>query len=138
MENSIIISSIALIISVATFLFTLFQFRRNQSLKKLEKTNEIMNNAFELRRSSEKLKHLVEMTDDIDSHDEALDVINELTENIHKVLNNPKTTVSEIYEAEQRLLKTTLNFDLLGMQVNEQIRFNKECYEFDRKHGTTS
>ena len=135
--NPVTISLIALTISVASFIFALFQFNRNQNLKKLERISEIMNKAFELRRASQKLKHLVEMTDDIDSHEEAIDVINTLCENVSKVLNNPKTTLSEVYVVEQKILKITLNFDLLSMQINEQIRFNTECAEFDRKQNAS-
>ncbi len=120
MTKSIVISSIALIISIAGFLFTLFQFNRNQRLKKLEKINDIMSNAYNLRRSSEDLKHLIEISDDIDAHEEALNLINIFTESLFsKALNNPKTNISEIYSVEQRLLKTTLEFDLLSKQINE-------------------
>jgi hypothetical protein len=136
MAKSIVISSIALIISIAGFLFTLFQFNRNQRLKKLEKINGIMSNAYNLRRSSEDLKHLIEISDDIDAHEEALNLINIFTESLFsKALNNPKTKISEIYSVEQRLLKTTLEFDLLSKQINEQIRFHKECAGFDCKHN---
>ncbi len=131
--NPIVISLIAITVSVASFIFTLFQFNRNQDLKRLDKVGEIMNKAFELRRSSQKLKHLIEMTDDIDSHEEAINAINIFSEHLPNVLNNPKTTVSEIYLVEQKLLKTILEFDLLSMQINEQIRFNTEVAEFDRK-----
>ena len=136
MTKSIVISSIALIISIAGFLFTLFQFNRNQRLKKLEKINEIMSNAYNLRRSSEDLKHLIEISDDIDANEEALNLINIFTESLFsKALSNPKTNISEIYSVEQRLLKTTLEFDLLSKQINEQIRFHKECRSEERRVG---
>lgn len=96
-----------------------------------------MNKAFELRRAAQELKYLIEMTDDIDSHEEAIDAINTLSENVSSVLNNPKTTLSEVYVVEQNLLETTLSFDLLSMQINEQIRFNTECAEFERKQNAS-
>ncbi|EII3094222.1 hypothetical protein ACOB3W_003561 [Vibrio cholerae] len=134
MTNSIILSSIALVVSVASFSFSLFQFNRNQSIKKLEKINDTLKVAFELRLKSQDLRNLIDISDDIDSYEKEIESLNSVCENASKVLNNPRTKTSEVYIVEQELLKTTLEFDLLSKQIHEQIRFNIECHEFDSKH----
>ncbi|MCG3738264.1 hypothetical protein EXA16_18550 [Vibrio cincinnatiensis] len=134
MTNSIILSSIALVVSVASFSFSLFQFNRNQSINKLEKINDTLKVAFELRLKSQDLRNLIDISDDIDSYEKEIERLNSVCENASKVLNNPRTKTSEVYAVEQELLKTTLEFDLLSKQINEQIRFNIECREFDSKH----
>lgn len=53
--------------------------------------------------------------------------------NIIKVLNNPKTKTHEVYLVEQKLLKTSLEFDLLSKQAG----FQKECNDFDRKQNAS-
>ena len=111
----------------------MFQFKRNQQINKLQKINDILKIAFDLRRSSQNLRILISHTDDVDSFEDELDVIDKFTENASNVLNNPKTSTSELYGVEQKLLNTTLGFDLLSKQINEQIRFNKECADFEVK-----
>jgi len=115
-------------------MFSLFQFNRTQRLKKAEKINKILQEAFELRRASQDLRHLIERTDDIDSHETFLDTIDSYSEELFsKVLNNKKTNISGVYNLEQGLLEIRLQFDLLEKQIHEQIRFNDECAEFDEQ-----
>ncbi|MCG3748857.1 hypothetical protein EXA20_18260, partial [Vibrio cincinnatiensis] len=111
MTNSIILSSIALVVSVASFSFSLFQFNRNQSINKLEKINDTLKVAFELRLKSQDLRNLIDISDDIDSYEKEIERLNSVCENASKVLNNPRTKTSEVYAVEQELLKTTLEFD---------------------------
>lgn len=133
MSIPIIISSIALTISIASFGFSLFQFNRTLQLKKAEKINELLGAAFELRRSAQDLRHLIDRTDDIDTHDELLNATDKFSEELFtRTLNNPKTKISDIYKLEQALLKFRLEFDLMEKQIHEQIRFNEECAEYQR------
>lgn len=138
MPSPIIISSIALAISIASFIFSLFQFNKTQELKKAEKINEILCAAFELRRSSQGLRHLLDRTDDIDSHETFLNMTDEFSEEMFsKTLNDPKTKIKDIYKLEQGLLDIRLQFDLLEKQIHEQIRFNEECAEYERKKNVS-
>jgi hypothetical protein len=136
MSGPILISSIALVISIASFGFALFQFNRTQHLKRAEKINEILHEAFELRKASQELRHLIDRTDDIDSHDEFLSMTDKFSEEMFsKTLNNPKTKITDIYKLEKGLLEIRLQFDLLEKQIHEQIRFNEEraMYEKNKK-----
>lgn len=99
----------------------MFQFNRNQRIKKLEKINSILKNAYELRRSSQDLRNLIGMMDDIGSHDFELRLMDSVSDNVSAVLNNPELTSAEIYEVEKSLLKTSLEFDLAKKQIHEQI-----------------
>lgn len=136
MFNPIIISSIALTISIASFIFSLFQYNRTQHLKRAEKINEILRAAFELRRSSQDLRHLIDRTDDIDHQEKFLNMTDQLSEELFsKTLNNPKTKISDIYKLEQDLLEMRLEFDLLERQIHEQIRFNEECAEYEKNEN---
>lgn len=135
MINVTAISSVALIISISSFVFSLFQFSRTQRLKKAEKINEVLREAFTLRRLSQDIRHLINHTDDIDSHKEILDAMDIITDNLmSKVMNNPDVNISEVYVLEQSLLKTRLEFDLFEKQINELIRFRKDCNEFDQRN----
>ena len=121
-------------VSVASFSFSLFQFHRNQSINKLEKINDTLKVVFELRLKSQDLRNLIDITDDIDSYEKEIEFLNSACESASKILNNPKTKSSQVYVVEQEFLKVTLEFDLLSKQINEQIRFNIECREFDNRH----
>ncbi len=133
MSGPVLISSIALVISIASFGFALFQFSRTQRLKRAEKINEVLREAFELRRASQGLRHLIDRTDDIDFHDEFLSVTDKFSEEMFsKTLNEPKTKMVDIYKLEQGLLEMRLQFDLLEKQIHEQIRFNEECAEYEK------
>lgn len=134
MLSPTILSSIALTISIASFGFSLFQFSRTQHLKKAEKINELLGKAFELRRAAQDLRHLVDRTDDIHSHEEILNATDQFSEKLFsKILNNPKIRVTDIYKLEQSLLEFRLEFDLLENQLHEQIRFNEECAKYEEK-----
>lgn len=81
------------------------------------------------------MRHLINHTDDIDSHKEILDAMDIITDNLmSKVMNNPDVNISEVYVLEQSILKTRLEFDLFEKQINELIRFRKDCNEFDQRN----
>lgn len=81
------------------------------------------------------MRHLINHTDDIDSHKKILDAMDIITDNLlSKVMNNTDVNISEVYVLEQSLLKTRLEFDLFEKQINELIRFRKECNEFDQRN----
>ena len=70
--NPILISTIALIISIASFVLAFYQFRQTQRFNKLKKINETIKSVFELKKSAAELKKLIDITDDITSHSDIL------------------------------------------------------------------
>lgn len=126
-----IVSILALLVAIASLGFTYFQFRRLQSVSKLQKANEVSMFAFQLRRRSQELREFIGRTDDVDEQDDILDSVDLITEYVtSKALSNPKLQYGDIYKMENKLLGLNLELDLLRKQIEEQARFNKEVAEF--------
>lgn len=127
-----IISIIALLVAFFSFGFTLFQYRRSQSISKLQKVNEVLTFAFSLRSKSQDLRDFIGRTDDIDEQDKFFDKFDLITEVIaSKAISNPKFQSSEVYKMEARLLGLDLELNLLNKQIKKIARFNEEVAELE-------
>ena len=130
--NPIFISLIALVVSLAGFSLSLFQFSHRQKINKAAKINETITRVYDLKRTSAELNYLLIRTDDIDLHEEIFKRVYLFTESAASILNSPEVKNIEVYHIEQALIKNRLEFDLFAMQIDEQIRFNSECHEYER------
>ena len=133
MIDPIIISVVALYISVAGFGFSIYQWKKNSFIKSVEKAHEVTLEAFELRRSSQDLRNLIAITDDIDDMDGLLQATESASEELlQNVLRNPKISLSNVYKAQQKISDLRLELELLHKQVLEAKRFDDEVIEYER------
>ena len=127
MPNPVFISIAALVLSLGGFLFSLFQYRSHQRVKKLEKMNEVMQKGFNLRMASQDLRDLIGRSDDVDSQDELLDAIDGIFESAFaESMARPDTTLAQVYELERRIMAQSLELNLISKLVREQVRSNDE------------
>lgn len=80
MNVSLIISIVALFISLGSFGFSLFQFSKNRNVRKLEEVNRIINRALELERKHYKLSLILKYESDMEDWKDRLDDIGTLEE----------------------------------------------------------
>ncbi|GAA3945712.1 hypothetical protein [Allohahella marinimesophila] len=133
MIDPVVISIVALCISIFGLAFSVYQWKRSAFIKSSEKAHEVTQEAFELRRSSEDLRNLIGVTEDIDDMEELLQSIDSVSEELLKnALRNPKTSLRDVYRAQQRISDTRLEVDLLHKQVLEARRFNEEVAEHEQ------
>ena len=133
MIDPVIISIVALCISIAGFGFSIYQWRKNSYIKNSEKIHEVTLEAFDLRRLSQDLRNLIAITDDIDDMEEFFQAIDSVSEELLKnALRNPKISLSNVYKAQQKISDLRLELDLLHKQVLETKRFNDEVAEYEQ------
>lgn len=121
------ISIIAIVISLASLAFNLYQFKSTKNLKRLEKCNEVLHQAFLLRKLSQDLRNKINVTDDIDDYDHVLDSLDTAIESqFAKLLENTDLSLQDIFELETKLLGLDLELDLLSKQIDAQIDFNNQ------------
>jgi len=129
---TLIISIIAIIVSMISLAFSFYQYKNNQLVQKLEKSNAVLKHSYNLRKLSQDLRNKVNITDDIDDYNSLLDIFDESLENqLSAILNNVDVSLSDVFKIETALLSLDLEFDLLVKQINESIRFNEEVAEFE-------
>ena len=121
------IAVIALLISVASFAFGIYQYRILHQVRISEKATSIVRFAHDLRRKSEDLKNLIESTDHVDDYAEFLSKFNGLIENGILQITTPKAaSLKTLARIEQLFLPLELEVDLIHKQVAEVRRFNEE------------
>lgn len=121
------ISIIAIVISLASLAFNLYQFKNTKKLRRLEKCNEVLHRAFLLRKLSQDLRNKISVTDDIDDYDHVLDPLDMAIESqFAKLLENTDVPLQDIFALETKLLSLDLEFDLLSKQIDIQIDFNNQ------------
>ena len=121
------LSITAILISIASFAFGLLQYRNKQKLDLLRKSNELLKKVYSLRKSAQDLRNKIDVTDDIDSHEDEIELINSLCENIFgKFLKQENITLEEVHKLETNLIQLDLRFSLLVKLVNVEIAFNEE------------
>ena len=122
-----IIAVLALLISLGSLAFGIYQYRILHRVRVQEKATSILKFAHDVRRKSEDLKHLIGCTDDVDDCSELLAKYNTLVEDgISKILVAKTISLEKIILIEQSLLPLELELDLLHKQVAETGRFNEE------------
>ncbi|WP_156782017.1 hypothetical protein [Acidihalobacter aeolianus] len=132
MIDPVIISIVALCISIAGFGFSIYQWKKNSFIKSAEKAHEVTLEAFELRRSSQDLRDLIAVTDDIDDMEGFLRAIDKVSEELLNALRNPRISLVDAYKAQQKISDLRLELDLLHKQVLEVKRLNNEVAEHER------
>lgn len=121
------ISIIAILISLGSLAFNLYQFRTTRKLRLLEKANDVSHRAFLLRKLSQDLRNKVSVTDDVPDMDYMLDRLDNAIESGYgKLLSSEKLSIQDAFELERHLLELDLEYDLLSKQVDVQANFNNE------------
>jgi hypothetical protein len=121
------ISIVAILISLASLAFNLYQFKNTKNLKRLEKSNEVLQQAFLLRKASQELRDRINVTDDIDDLDHLLIPMNMTIETqFGKMLANPDVSIQDVFMIENKLIELDLQLHLLSKQVDVQIDFNNQ------------
>jgi hypothetical protein len=121
------ISIAAILISLASLAFNLYQFKNTKNLKRLEKGNEVLHQAFLLRKASQELQDRINVTDDIEDLDHLLIPMNMTIETqFGKMLANPDVSIQDIFMIENKLIELDLQLHLLSKQVDVQIDFNSQ------------
>ena len=129
-----IIAVLALLISVGSLAFGIYQYRIVHRVRVREKAISILRFAHDLRRKSEDLKHLIGCTDDVDDCSEFLAKYSRLVEDgISQIAISKTISLEQLMLIEQSLLPLELEVDLLHKQVAEAGRFNEEI----RAHRAT-
>ena len=133
MNHTIFISIAALCISIASFGFSLYQFRRGQKIKLAEKVNEVILEAYELRRATQDLRHLIDSTNDVDECERMLKTADSVSEVlIGKALRDPEIDLKKVYQVQEKIAGLRLEIDLMHKQVNEKKRLDEEFVKFSR------
>ncbi len=121
------ISIAAILISLASLAFNLYQFKNTKNLKRLEKSNEVLQQAFLLRKASQELRDRINVTDDIEDLDHLLIPMNMTIETqFGKMLANPDVSIQDVFTIENKLIELDLQLHLLSKQVDVQIDFNNQ------------
>ncbi len=121
------ISIVAILISLGSLAFNLYQFRNTRKLRMLEKANEVLHKAFLLRKLSQDLRNKISVTDDVPDMDHMLDGLDNAIESGYgKILNSKKLSLQDVFELERHLLELGLEYDLLSKQVDVLADFNNE------------
>jgi len=125
-------SVLALLLSLASLAFSVYQYRILHRVRVSEKATALLRLAYDLRRKSEDLEHKIESTDDVDDHAEFIAKINTRVEtHATSIATSKKTSLATLVEVEQTLLLLELELDLLLKQVVEVGRFNTEVREHE-------
>ena len=125
---------IALVISLGSFAFSLYQYRILHRVRISEKATSLIRVAQELRRKSEDLKRKIDSTDHAPDCADFLAKINVFVEeSVPSLALSNERSLQELFEMEQHLLSLELEVDLLHKQVAELGRFNEEVREFEAR-----
>ena len=131
---TIVIAIVALIISLGSFAFNIYQYRILHKVRVGEKATSLIRVAQDLRRKSEDLKHKIGCTDHVDDCAEFLAKVNAFAEDsIPSLVLSKDRSLRELSEIEQHLLSLEMETDLLYKQVVEVGRFNEEVNDYETK-----
>ncbi|WP_093288684.1 hypothetical protein [Solimonas aquatica] len=126
-------ATIALLISLASFAFSVYQYRILQKVRVGEKASVMLRLAYDLRRKSEDLKHKVDSTDNVPDYPELFAKVDTFVgEGIKGLMLSQKLSWDELLKIEQRLLPLELELDLFYKQVVEAGRFNDEVRAYEK------
>lgn len=133
-EMATIISIIAVIISLSSLGFNIYQNRHLHSLRKYEKANSVIRHSLELRKKLQDLKHKIDCTDDFPDCEKLIKKLSVFSESeITGLAQRKITSIHELFEIEKWLLEMELEIDLLRKQVDEQARWNEEVRKHEEK-----
>ena len=123
---------VALLISLASFAFSIYQYRLLHQVRVGEKASALLRFAYDLRRKSEDLKHKIESTDNVPDCPEYFARVNAFVEEgIKNLAVSRKLPWNELLRIEQHLLPLELEIDLFYKQAEEAGRFNEEVRAYE-------
>ena len=129
-----VIAIVALVISIASLTFGVYQYRILHRVRMSEKATALVRLAQDLRRKSEDLKHLIGCTDDVDDCSELLAKVNDFVDEVvPKLALSKERSLEELFEIEQHLISLELEIDILHKQIAEVGRFNQEVREYEAR-----
>jgi hypothetical protein len=129
-----VIALVALVISVASLAFGVYQYRILHKVRMGEKATALVRLAQDLRRKSEDLKHLIGCTDDVDDCSELLTKVNGFVDEVvPKLALSKDRSLEDLFEIEQHLHSLELEIDLLHKQVAEVGRWNEEVRQYEAR-----
>ncbi|NOR25432.1 MAG: hypothetical protein GQ542_13800 [Desulforhopalus sp.] len=125
---TITLSVIAIILSVTSFGFSVYQYKIGSKIKINEKINDLVKDLYSLRRTIEEKKNKYANTDDIPDYADTFEIHISVVEDVLATfLKKGKISIEDFYEIERECITLHLEFDLFCKQIDETIRFNKEC-----------
>lgn len=133
---SMALAIIALLVSVASFGFGIYQYRILNRVRLGEKSNNLLRTVYALQRRSEELRHKIGCTDDAPECEELHAGINEVADAIFaRVTSSTGMSWTELNNMEARLLSLEQEVSLHHKQVAELGRFNEEVHEYEKSQG---
>ncbi|WP_421705329.1 hypothetical protein [Alloalcanivorax xenomutans] len=133
----IYISALALLVSMASLGFGIYQYRILKRVRLGEKSNNLLRTVYTLQRRSEDLKHKIGCTDDAPECEELHAGINHEADAVFsKVASTEGMSWTELNEMEARFLSLEQEVELYYKQVVELGRFNEEVLEYEKSKKT--
>lgn len=129
----------ALIISLASFGFGVFQYRTLHQLRIHEKVTSLLRAAHDLRRRAHVLKHTIDVTDNLDDCAELFALVETFVEvQVPAFVNSKRHTMSDLFKFEQSLLDLDTEIDVFQKQVEAVGKFNEEVREYEARKRVAS
>ncbi|MEQ1596489.1 MAG: hypothetical protein ABL985_15470 [Casimicrobium sp.] len=127
-----VIAIVALIISVTSLGFSIYQHRILHQVRMNERATALIRLAQDLRRKSQDLKHTIDSTDDVEDYPEFFSKVNAFVEDgIPKLALSKSRSIQNLFDMEQHLLSLELELDLLQKQVVAVGNFNEEVQKYE-------
>ncbi|MFZ3018154.1 MAG: hypothetical protein WA056_06850 [Gallionella sp.] len=130
------ISIVAILISIASLGFNLYQYKHSKSIKHLEKCNDILRGANKLRIRSQELRNKIDSTDDLDMDhiEQNLSAFNEFVEvQLPKIMEDTNSTIAELYKLEGKLAQFESSIELLSKQIDVAVDFRKQVSDWEKR-----
>lgn len=122
---SIALAIIALVVSIASLGFGIYQYRILDRIRLGEKSNNLLRTVYTLQRRSEELRHKIGCTDDAPECEQLHAGINEEADAVFaKVTSGKGPSWKELNDMEAHFLSLEQEVDLFYKQVAELARFN--------------
>lgn len=129
---SMALAIIALLVSIASLGFGIYQYRILDRVRLGEKSNNLLRTAYALQKRSEELRHKIGCTDDAHECEELHAGINEATDAIFaRVTSSKGMSWADLNDMEAQILSLKQEVELLYKQVAELGRFNEEVLEYE-------
>lgn len=136
---SVAISIAALMISLLSFTFTVYQSRLLGRIRRQDKIASLIRHAAEIRRKSKDLQNKANSTDNspnCDSMIERADAM--LRVGVESLVDRATTTLAELYRMERSLVALEVEIDLLYKHVCDVERLNLELRSHERDSANNS
>ena len=129
-----VIAIVALVISIASLAFGVYQYRILHRVRMSEKATALIQLAQDLRRKSEDLKHLIGCTDYVHDCSDLFTKVNDFVDEVvPNLILSKERSLEEFFKIEQYLISLELEIDLFHKQIVEMGRFNEEVREYEAR-----